>query len=136
MRFLTFVSRPVDSVEFGGLGLASVVSAGAFEKRPDSLLLDFFLSPGANMVGVARKYGRERCYRVRACQVHASSCVFEDVICYCAAPGDKQKAMQGFGDTQVPAWRRFNTEARRTADLYLTRRSRQRCLSHEKGKPC
>lgn len=44
-RFLTFVSRPVVSDEFVDCGFASRASAGGFENRLDSLLLDFFLSP-------------------------------------------------------------------------------------------
>lgn len=57
MRFLTLVSLPVDS-ELVVLGLGSSVSEGAFEKSPDSRLLDFFLSP--NMVRMGRKYAQGR----------------------------------------------------------------------------
>jgi hypothetical protein len=47
-RFLTFVRRPVDSEGVGDLSLLEGVSCASgvlFENRPDSRLLDFFLSP-------------------------------------------------------------------------------------------
>jgi hypothetical protein len=44
-RFRTFVSRPVDSDDVVDLVLVEAVSELDFEKRPDSLLLDFFLTP-------------------------------------------------------------------------------------------
>lgn len=39
------MSRPLDCEEFEELVLGSGVSEDVFEKRLDSLLLDFFLSP-------------------------------------------------------------------------------------------
>jgi hypothetical protein len=54
-RFLTLVRRPVDSEGVEDLVLVEAVSCESeepFEKRPDSRLVDFLLSP--NMVGMQK----------------------------------------------------------------------------------
>jgi hypothetical protein len=53
-RFRTLVRRPVDSEGVDDLVLVEAVSCESedFEKRPDSRLVDFFLSP--NMVAISR----------------------------------------------------------------------------------
>ena len=52
MRFLTLVRRPVDSEDVVDFVFAELLScASDLEKRPDSRLLDFFLSPNIATIG-------------------------------------------------------------------------------------